>query len=185
MLTILLVGVLKLDILALRNDPKTLAIKWLNENISSKSKIIVYGYLFRLPTTKSALEELSIIDSSAIRKIDLAETTHGKNLRDKKTFHALNINNVRNISFYKNIIDYSNKNNYDYLVISVEKDSGTHSYFKPLIEKSALVKSFDTGSETEAFPISRGYYGGFENMINLEKAGSAVKIYRLTSSKTR
>jgi len=168
---------LRLSYLLYKNDSRNHLIEWVKSNIPSSSKILVYARLTRLPATPEAIKEQRTIDPASLRKVDLAE----ENLFKKPSFHALNLYTIENEEFYANLENYSQENQYQYLLTSLtdfEKSPVHFNHIQNIASRGALSESFGEFQENYAPHIGQLT----ENPIGLFKLktfGPPMAIYKI------
>ncbi len=167
---------LRLGQLSLKNDSRTFALKWAEDNIPAGSKIMVLARLTNLPTNKAAVAEQEKLDPASLRKVYLAQAENAENSQDFKSFYALNLRDLSNKSFYENIDSYVKQNHYEYLFI--QPDYRGSEYFKNITKNSVLLKSY-TG-ENIALSIAESQF--IANPLGLFKTselGPRIEIYKI------
>lgn len=172
-LCIPLLASLKLGHLALINDSRIHATKWVQQNIEKETKIIVHGSQLRIPSTKEAVDELRSIDSGALRKIDIAEKNTGTG-----DFHSLNLYTVKNENFFKNLPSFIKNNGYT-ILIRERGRSVFHNYISQIITKDTMTLAM-FGSDIAPHSIATSEFRG--SLISLYKTkilGPVVDIYKL------
>src|SRR3989344_3992390 len=170
-LLIPLVFVLRFDWLAIKNDSRVLARRWAEENLPPGTKIIVLARLTRFSTTEKAISEQEKIDSSSLRKVDRADAELGK-----PNFHALNLFDAGNQNFYENVESYIQQNNYEYLVIQPTYKNS--QYFKNVLEKSELMRTFGSG-ETAISLAESQFLKSPLVLFQKKEMGPEIEIYKL------
>ncbi|MDP3935122.1 MAG: hypothetical protein Q8Q46_02830 [Candidatus Giovannonibacteria bacterium] len=176
LLLIPLILSLRFGQLALRNDSRTSALKWVEANIPAGSKIMVLARLTNLPTNKAAAAEQEKLDPVSLRKVYLAQAEMAENSPNFKSFHALNFRDLSNESFYENIDSYVKQNHYEYLFIQPGyRDS---ERFKNIMKNSMLLKSHAGGD----FGLSLAESQFIANPLGLFKTselGPRIEIYKI------
>src|SRR3989344_6049408 len=170
-LLIPLVFVLRFDWLAIKNDSRVLARRWAEENLPPGTKIIVLARLTRFSTTEKAISEQEKIDSSSLRKVERADAELGK-----PNFHALNLFDAGNQNFYENVESYIQQNNYEYLVIQPTYKNS--QYFKNVLEKSELMRTFGSG-ETAISLAESQFLKSPLVLFQKKEMGPEIEIYKL------
>ncbi len=172
-LCIPLLASIKLGHLALINDSRIHATKWVQQNIEKKTKIIVHGSQLRIPSTKEAIDELRSIDSGALRRIDTAEENSGTG-----DFHSLNLYTVKNEKFFKNLPSFIKNNGYTTLVRERGR-SGFHDYISQTINKDAIpLATFGRDFASHSIATSE-FRGSLLSLYKTKILGPAIDIYKL------
>ena len=168
------------DMLAVKNDSRIQAIRWLEKSLPANSKIIVSARLTRLPTTNEALREQESIDPKSLRQMDRAQLTYNFPLTDQKYFHSLNLYTIINPSFYKNIDAYAKDNNYIYLLEdslfsknSNEDNGSLHKYAK---QENRMA---EFGNPQTSYSIAESNFGNIVQFFKLKSLGPKIEIYKL------
>ncbi|MEK7612050.1 MAG: glycosyltransferase family 39 protein [Patescibacteria group bacterium] len=171
----------RMALLASRNDSRVLAMRYLEQVAPSGERVIVYANLMRLPTTKEAIIEQTVIDSKSLRTVDRAEAELPKEYRSKRVFHALNLYTVSNTEFYNNIEDYVRKNDYRYLIVA------TKDFLNNQTQTDKVLNLRTQGELVAVFGSEGGNYSIAESDINgnpfklfaLQEFGPRIEIYRM------
>ena len=167
---------LRLDWLALKNDSRTLASKWAEANIPAGAKIIVLARLTNLPANKSALAEQKKLDPTSLRKAYLAQAEIAENSPDFKIFHALNLRDFSNESFYENIESYIKQNHYEYLLIQPDYRNSEH--FKNITKNAALLKLYAGADSKLSFAESQ-FIANPLGLFKISEFGPRIEIYKI------
>ena len=133
--------------------------------------MMVFGRLTRFSTTEKAISEQEKIDSSSLRKVDRADAELGK-----PNFHALNLFDAGNQNFYENVESYIQQNNYEYLVIQPTYKNS--QYFKNVLEKSELMRTFGSG-ETAISLAESQFLKSPLVLFQIKEMGPEIEIYKL------
>lgn len=171
LLLIPLVFALRLGWLTIKNDSRALARDWIEANLPAGTKIITLARLTRFSTTASAVEEQTKIDPSSVRKIDLADAK-----LEKPNFHALNLFDANNPSFYENVERYIKENGYQYIVI--QPSYRNSQYFKDVAKNGELIKTFGSG-ETAMSVAESQFLKNPLALFKIRELGPKVEIYKL------
>lgn len=181
LLLIMVIISVRLSTLGFVNDSRVHAKNWLKDNSAQNEKIIVYANLMRLPNTSEAVLEQEKIDAKSLRTVDQAEKNIRDEIRKEKPFYALNLYTVSNEDFYKNIYDYSKKENFKYLVISKEDFLNNKEQFeqvKSLTKNSTLVASF--GNNKRHYSLAKSEIGPtLFPLFKIKEFGPEIEIYKL------
>ncbi len=110
---------LRLAWLVSQNDTRVHAQEWVHDHLPPHARILVYANLTRIPTSQAAIQELRTIDASALRKVDMAEST----LDNTDNPHALNLYTVNDTDFFQMLPLYAREHHYTYLLV----DTSTRS----------------------------------------------------------
>lgn len=176
----LLIPAIKFVQITYNNDARIIAKNWIEENLPENAKIITYAELTRLNSKKEAIEEQESIDPSSLRQIDYAEKHFGANPKAKKSFHALNLYSIGNKEFFMDLENYIKENDYQYLLISLEKGQNLDylEYFGGIRAGSDLVTSFGD-EENKPNHLSIGEMGSLKNLLRIKNVGPTIGVYRL------
>lgn len=166
----------RLGWLALKNDSRELAREWAEANLPAGAKIITLARLTRLTALADAVEEQRAIDPASLRRVDAAEAELGANPRGHKSFHALNLFDANNQSFYENADSYIKTNNYEYLLI--QPNYRNSQYFQNAIEKGELMKTFGSG-ENEMSVAESQFLKNPLALFEIKGLGPKIEIYKL------
>jgi len=171
-----LIFTLRLDWLAIKNDSRTLALTWAEANIPARSKIMVLARLTNLPTNKAAVAEQEKLDPASLRKVNLAQAEIAENSPDFKSFHALNLRDLSNESFYENIDSYVKQNHYEYLFIQLAyRDS---ERFKNITKNATLLKSYAGGDSRLSLAESQ-FIANPLGLFKISELGPRIEIYKI------
>ena len=178
-LAIPLVLSLRLSYLIYNNDSRIHARQWVEENIPRGSKILVYARLTRLSSTKEAIQEQEKIDSSSLRKVDIAE----ENLISSRpnAFHALNFYSVSNPEFFQDIKNYSSANQYQYLFMQMDnfnRNQGQWEQIWQLADGGLELASFSGAPDDYSISIGQLTKTPFY-LFKLKELGPTIKIFKL------
>lgn len=178
-LLIPLVTSVRLEWLIIKNDSRIQVREWAELNIKAGSKILVYAEMTRFVSTKEAIGEQRIIDQNSLRKIDDAEASFDKNPNGYIQFHSLNLNDVVNDDFYKNLKEYAQVNNYEYFIIDpfYRIDEIKKKSFTNIIKNSVFIKSFSQSQEI--FSMRDGNFGSPFKLFKLKSFGPRIEIYKI------
>jgi len=170
---------IRLEWLILRNDSRIQAIEWVEANINAGSKILLYAEMTRIASTKEAYEEQKLIDPNSLRKIAEAEISFDKNPHGYIQFHALNLNDVENDNFYKNLVEYTQTNNYEYLILDpfYRIDEIKKKSFGGIIKNSVFIKSFSQSQEK--YLLRDGNFGSPVGLFRLKSFGPRIEVYKI------
>jgi len=170
---------IRLERLILRNDSRIQVKEWVEENIEANSKMVVYAELTRFASTKEAYEEQKLIDPNSLRKIDGAEAYFDKNPRGHTQFHVLNLNDVVNDDFYKNLGEYTQVNNYEYFILDpfYRIDEIKKNSFSDIIKNAIFVKSFSQFQEI--YSMRDGNFGSPIGLFKLKSFGPRIEVYKI------
>lgn len=172
---------IRLSYLGYLNDSRVLAKNWLEKNVKSNEKVLVYANLMRLPNNTSGIAEQKYIDNGSLRTVDRYESGIRPELKNGKVFHALNLYTVRNDNFYNMIAKYAGDNKYRYLIIAKKDFLNNPEQFKKvydLTKNAKLVANF--GNDESGYSLGKTEIG--PNLIPLFKIdgfGPSVEIYEL------
>lgn len=169
---------LRLSYLLYHNDSRILAMRWTEENLPAGAKIMTLARLTRFSTTKAAVEEQRKIDEFSLRKRDLADAESGLTISGKPNFHALNLFDAGNQTFYENVENYIKQNGYEYLVIQPTYKNSR--YFKNVLEKSELLAAFGNKDyEHDPSLAESQFLGNPFTLFKINELGPEIKIYKL------
>jgi hypothetical protein len=178
MLTAPLVFSLRLGQLLYQNDSRVNLRNWVLQNLPTRSRILVYARLTRLPSDKEAIQEQEFLDSKSLRKVDLAEA----NLKGRsgKFFHALNLYDVNNPAFYENLEQYVRDNRYQYLFVGGTdvREAERLEQFQNIADKALLLKAFGAFQETYSPSIGQLAHNPLD-LFRLKAFGPPVALYKL------
>jgi hypothetical protein len=174
---------IRLGYLGYVNDSRIKAKQWLNNNIESGEKVIVYANLMRVANNKSGILEQEFIDPKSLRTNDKNMLSIRDELIKEKTFHALNLYTVENDNFYKMIDTYTKKNNYKYLVFSkrdfLDKPE-QFEYVKNLTKDAKLIVSY--GNNESNYSLSKTEIGpSLLPFFKIKEFGPEIEIYKLNN----
>lgn len=170
---------LRFSYLIYKNDSRLLLRDWAEQNIPTGSKILVYARLTRLPSVKEAIQEQESIDSSSLRKVDMAEANFS--FSDKKYFHALNLYDVNNQEFYGNLEKYARDHQYQYLFIGGTdiREAERLEQFGKIATQGTLLKSFGEFQENYS-PYIGQLLGNPLGLFKIKEFGPPAAIYKLS-----
>lgn len=182
----LLIPAMKFSQVTYNNDVRIIARKWIIDNLPENTKILTYSELTRLNSTREAILEQENIDPNSLRQIDYAEKYFGKNPNAEKSFHALNLYSVSNNDFFENIEEYIEKNNYKYLLISLEQTPNLNHIEKlwGIANKSKEVRIFRDSNklqpeETIIHHLTIDNFGNIINLFKLNYGGQPLGLYEI------
>lgn len=185
MITILLIlplfFTLRLSYLGYINDSRIKAKQWLDNNVTSDEKVIVYANLMRINNNKKGILEQQYIDPKSLRTNDKNSLTIRQELIKEKTFHALNLYTVENDNFYEKISDYAKNNDYKYLIISKQDfldKPKQFEYVKNLTKDAKLMASY--GNNESNYSLSKTEIGPtLLPFFKIKEFGPEIEIYKL------
>ena len=163
------------------NDSRMAARNWIEKNIPTHEKILVYARLTRLSSDPTAIEEQRAIDNGSLRKVDEAEKALSPDNRNTPIFHALNLYSVNNEQFFNNISEYAEKNNYKYALISDEDftwERKDFSIMQKFGKSGTLIKTF--GSYQPEYSISTTQLSGSPlKLFKFSEFGPPLSLYKI------
>jgi hypothetical protein len=166
---------MRISYLAHANDTRTLAREWIITKALPADKIISYGNLLRLPTRAEEVAGLRAIDPAAVRKVDVADEA----LDNKNLPLVLNISNVRDEDFFKNLPQFAEREGYTYAV--VEKGYGGKMREQALLaltDGTTEIARFE-GLSSQLSITESGFTGTLADLFSDKLFGPTVVIYRL------
>ena len=176
-LLLMLVPVLRFDQLLVRNDTRIQVRDWVSERLQVSEKIAYLARLARLPSTPVAIAELESIESSALRKVDLAERDLPQEFLPEPRHHTLNLANVEDEAFFLGLREYLEENDYKYFILSPE-----------LVGRQRINPKFH-GETVEHFEgsvacdddndMTNGFGGGLPALFGLPNFGPALDVIKL------
>jgi hypothetical protein len=168
-----LTSTLNFDLLFFKNDSRIMARHYIENNLPTGTKVLVFAEMTRLASTATAIHEQASLDPSSLRQIDHAEASLAAPRAE--SFHALNLYSVKNDNFYEHIADYARQNHYEYLLI--DPYFSGFGDLRPLLSHSMLLATFGEHGGEE---IPRdGHFGYFTNLFTMKEFGPRIEIYKL------
>ena len=174
----LFANVVLFDYLLIKNDTRTQALEWVNQNVTAKSKILVLARYMRLPSTQESIEEQEKIDATSLRTVEQVE----RNLDDKffttKRFNALNLYAVVSSTFYADLRDYIRAKKYEYIIFddNLVKIKGIDFSFAEL---GIPLKEYQGETVTDYNDPLDGANLNVWRMLFLSNFGPSIKIYKV------
>jgi len=176
-LLIPLASTVRLAQLGLRNDSKILALEWVERNVPPGSKIIISGAQMRLGGTRASIEEQRAIDSSSLRRIDLAEEVLS-GTQKMSTYYSLNLYSIRNQSFLDNFERYALSHNFTYLVKQFVTNDENTPAGKLAKNYGGLLASF--GNEKTPYSlIDNEFKRNPLGLFRVRELGPRVEIFKI------
>lgn len=166
--------------LELQNDPRIMARLWVEQNIPTGSKTLVYAEMTRLSSEPDAVNEQASIDPRSLRKIDKAEANLPADLRNTKHFHVINLYTVTENNFWNDLYAYARDNQYEYLIwdpLFLPPEPRQKEQLRRLASESGLLASFGTGGEN--FIMRDGYFPDIIKFLRLKTFNPLINIYEL------
>ena len=166
---------IKLVSLALKNDPRTRALHFIQESLPEGTKIATYARLFSIPPTKESLEEQKKIDVVSIRQTNVAQADTPTPL---KRFHALNLATV-DTHWLMIAPSYLRTHGYQYLALdpSYAPSDNAISPFAD-VSREKILAAFAGGDLH--YSITESTFGNIFTFLKLHSFGPDIEIHELT-----
>ena len=172
---------IKLDIVLLRNDTRIQARRWIERHVPEGTKVVVLAPLTRLPITPAAFKEQEKIDTSSLRRVDIAEGDE-KELPKlfRHAFHALNLYTVSNNDFYGAIGDYIKRRDYRYALVSNEvfPRNESKNYARDSLKIGGTLLQKFIGQDTEQYDLTEGTITNLGHLLRMRNNGPTMHIYQ-------
>lgn len=180
LLIFLAITISRFSNLLLQNDTRAQARHWVETNLPTNTKIIVFAELMRLTSTLEAKAEQQALDPASLRQVDLSENYLRTEPQASQAFHALNLYTVENQELYQNPIAYVTKHHYEYLILDhnfPENNSDRRAAWLALAETGRPIIHF--GSTDEKHLIRDGWFPNIFDLLKLKNLGPKITIYKL------
>lgn len=166
------------DYLLVKNDTRTQAFEWINQNIPAKSKILILAPALRLPATAESIKEQENIDATSLRTVDRVEESLDDKFFTTKRFNALNLHAVVSSAFYFDICDYIIREKYEYLVFNDDFAKVKGVRFS-LDKIGSPIKEYQGETVTDINNPIDGANLNVWRLLFLPNFGPSVKIYKV------
>lgn len=170
---------LRFSQLLLRNDSRLLARAWFEEHAPEGSRVLVWGHLMRLVATRPAIVEKALITSTRgaeeRNEYDFPRAPWGR------PFHALNLYDVQDESFYDRVAAYTCVRGYDYAILqegSVFQSERRTPLMQGLVKGAERLVSFGTSDEELSVTATQFDVWPWR-LLTISEFGPSVGVWRL------
>lgn len=162
--------------LVIQNDTRAQASSWIREHVTTDQKVAVLARLTRIQTTPEAIEELRLLDATALRRVDLAEES-----LNNGSLHALNLSTIDDDVVLVNTIPYLKKNGYTHILYEaehVQRFPNTYNALKPILGQSTLAARWN-GFGYNTSLASNMFTQPLSVVFEDKHLGPTIEIYEL------
>jgi 4-amino-4-deoxy-L-arabinose transferase-like glycosyltransferase len=167
------------DFLLTQKDTRILAVEWINQNISSASKIVTRFEDIKLIANKKAIlnQQQLAPNSLRIQERVLLELEDSK--YPKPAFNVLSLHFISK-SLPDDIYKYLQKNEYQYFVVEYWHPDYLMEQDKIIIEPSKLLKEFKVKVDDNFLQdITGNFYQPVFWLFKVKRLGPVIRIYQL------
>lgn len=171
---------LRYDWLLAQDDTRLVAVKWIDGNLPSGSRVVMDSQSMRLTNTKEGIRELQALDSSALRAADSALLSLPDERYPAPAYGVVNLNFISSEVREALLPEFFRQNGFQYAVVEYTNPGAIAKDTLRVISDAKLIQRFSQWKE----PHEQSFDGSgklgrlsIPELFQMERFGLFVDIY--------